>query len=209
MAAPGRDARAGTRIFLGDTERMAQQARQMRLASLGRLTASIAHEIRNPLGAISHACQLLSESAGIDAEDQRLLSIINTHSQRVNTIIESILEHSRPQQLLSEAFALKVWLELFVLRFTNSYSEKIQCTLTLDPDHIKLRFNQSQLEQLLTNLADNALRYSAQHSGTRSVAIKAYLNPLTQCPVIDVIDQGEGVSEQDAEQIFEPFFTTE
>jgi len=203
------DAEPNILIFLEDHTQLSSRAQHLKLMSLGRLSASIAHEIRNPLGAISHACQLLVESEQIADEDKRLLAIINTHSHRVNTIIENILEHSRPRQLVPEVFELKTWLEQFLMRFNNSYSQNIRCTLQFEQDDLKLRFNQSQLEQLLTNLCDNAILYSEKHTGTLSVAIHTYLNPLTHCPVIDVIDQGRGVSETDAEQIFEPFFTTE
>lgn len=203
------DAEPNILIFLEDYTQLSSRAQHLKLMSLGRLSASIAHEIRNPLGAISHACQLLGESEKIENEDKRLLAIINTHTQRVNTIIENILEHSGPRHLIPEVFELKPWLEQFVLRFSNSYSQQIACDLKLEHEQLRLRFNQNQLEQLLTNLCDNAIRYSEKNTGILSVSIHAYLNQQNHCPVIDVIDQGRGVSEKEAEQIFEPFFTTE
>ena len=85
----------GALILLEDSAQLAQQTQQVKLASLGRLTASIAHEIRNPLGAISHAAQLLAESEKLDQGDKRLTEIIGNHTQRVNTIIENVLQLSR------------------------------------------------------------------------------------------------------------------
>jgi two-component system sensor histidine kinase PilS (NtrC family) len=84
-------------ILIEDAGSVTQRAQEMKLTSLGRLTASIAHEIRNPLGAISHAEQLLQESPNIDAADRKLTSIIRTNSGRVNAIIENVLQLSRRQ----------------------------------------------------------------------------------------------------------------
>ena len=99
-----------TLIFLEDTARMTQQAQQMKLASLGRLTASIAHEIRNPLGAISHADQLLAESSNLDSNQVRLTEIIHTHTRRVNEIIENVLQLSRRDNTVPENISLKEWI---------------------------------------------------------------------------------------------------
>jgi len=196
-------------IFLEDYSQLSSRAQHLKLMSLGRLSASIAHEIRNPLGAISHACQLLNESGQIEAEDRRLLAIINTHSQRVNTIIENILQLSRPRQQPPEVFELQSWLEQYVSRFRNSYAKPIDCTLRVEQKTMSMCFNQSQLEQLLTNLCDNALRYSEKTTGLPFVQLNAYLHVQTGCPVLDVIDQGPGVAPGYIDQLFEPFFTTE
>ena len=81
--------------FLEDTGEIQQQAQQLKLAELGRLSASIAHEVRNPLGAISHAAQLLNESDELESADQRLTDIIISHCQRMNGVVENVLEMSR------------------------------------------------------------------------------------------------------------------
>jgi len=200
---------AGILIFLEDYTQLSSRAQHLKLMSLGRLSASIAHEIRNPLGAISHACQLLDESTGMNAEDRRLLSIINTHSQRVNTIIENILEHSRPNHQPPEVFVLKPWLESFRQRFRNSCADPPDFQLSVADEIMTLRFNQSQLEQLLTNLCENAMRYSERSQGRPFVELRAYHHPVSGNPVLDVIDLGPGVPTEDVDHIFEPFFTTE
>jgi len=97
----------GALVFLEDTAAMARQAQQMKLASLGRLTASIAHEIRNPLGAISHAAQLLNESDALDREDLRLMAIIREHTRRVNTVVENVLQLSRPVTTIPQRIAVR------------------------------------------------------------------------------------------------------
>lgn len=196
-------------IFLEDYSQLSSRAQHLKLMSLGRLSASIAHEIRNPLGAISHACQLLGESPHTTGEDQRLLAIINTHTQRVNNIIENILEHSRQRQQVSELIALEPWLEQFVTRFSNSYSHPVSCLLDLQQPGLELRFNPGQLEQLLTNLCDNAIRYSDKAGHGHWVRISGSRHEPNGSPVIDVCDAGPGVAADRAEQIFEPFYTTE
>ena len=110
----GLEKSSATLIFLEDTAALAQHAQQLKLASLGRLTASIAHEVRNPLGAISHASQLLAESPQLDRGDVRLTEIIKEHSERVNAIVENILQLSRGRQAQPEPLALRPWLERFI-----------------------------------------------------------------------------------------------
>ena len=110
----------GTLVFLDDSNTLAEQSQQLKLASLGRLSASIAHEIRNPLGAISHAAQLLEESGQMDNSDKRLIEIIGKHSQRVNTIIENILQLSRRKPVQPQRIELNQWLENFVSEFCET-----------------------------------------------------------------------------------------
>jgi two-component system, NtrC family, sensor histidine kinase PilS len=196
-------------IFLEDHTQLSSRAQHLKLMALGRLTASIAHEVRNPLGAISHASQLLEESPGISGADQRLLSIINTHSKRVSAIIQNILDLSRHRQEVPERLNAKPWLEEFAGRLGNSYQHPIALNVHCGDEPVYLRFNTSQLEQLLTNLCDNGLRYSRQHTGNASLDVVVSKHPFTGLPMLDVIDQGPGVPADRQEQIFEPFFTTE
>ena len=97
-------------IFLEDASKLKREAQQLKLASLGRLTASIAHEIRNPLGAISHASQLLQESEQLDKADLKLSGIIQNHCLRVNRIIENVLQLSRRKVEASDRINLTKWL---------------------------------------------------------------------------------------------------
>ncbi len=196
-------------IFLEDNTVLSSKAQHLKLMSLGRLTASIAHEIRNPLGAISHACQLLEESQAAGSEEHRLLDIINTHSQRVNSIIQNILDLSRHRQELPAGIELKPWLEQFHKRFLNSYKQAITLQINYLEDPGSICFIPGQLDQLLTNLCDNGLRYSRKYSGKDHLEINVGLDEQTRQVLLDVIDEGPGVAENDSEQIFEPFFTTE
>jgi two-component system sensor histidine kinase PilS (NtrC family) len=196
-------------IFLEDHTQLSSRAQHLKLMALGRLTASIAHEVRNPLGAISHASQLLEESPSISGADQRLLSIINTHSKRVSAIIQNILDLSRHRQEPPERVDAKRWLEEFAGRLANSYQDPITLNVRCGEEPIYIRFNASQFEQLLTNLCDNGLRYSRQHTGNAALDLYISTHPFTGLPMLDVVDYGPGVPAERQEQIFEPFFTTE
>ena len=199
-----------TLIFLEDNRAITQQAQQLKLASLGRLTASIAHEIRNPLGAISHASQLLSEDSALPASDRRLVEIINSHTKRVNHIIENILQLSRRRISNPQTIRLDEWLPKFINDYSagKSATEKpiIDC-LASEPIHAK--FDVGQLQQVLTNLCDNGLRYSHPPENCAHLVLEAGTDPHTQQPFIKVIDFGEGISKENLAHLFEPFFTTE
>lgn len=207
FSALGRDAREGTLIFLEDAAITRQRAQQLKLASLGRLTASIAHEIRNPLGAISHASQLLSESPERRLDDLRLTRIIKEHSDRVNAIIENILQIGRRDVTIAESFELKPWLEGFCEELASrSALEPDDIRLAVVPETILVRMDKGQLRQILWNLCENGLR----HSKTKPrLEISAGNDPASQRPYLDVRDRGSGISAEAADQIFEPFFTTD
>ncbi|WP_460238235.1 sensor histidine kinase [Aurantivibrio plasticivorans] len=196
-----------TLIFAEDNRRLSQQAQQLKLASLGRLTASIAHEVRNPLGAISHAAQLLSESKELSTPDQRLSDIIQNHSKRVNGIIENIMQLSRRKHSSPERVNLNEWLQAFVDEYLQSKAGHL--SLSLERANIETRVDISQLHQVLSNLCDNGLRYSEMHTGKPEVSLRAGIDSHSELPYIEVIDSGKGIDESDVEQIFEPFFTTE
>jgi two-component system sensor histidine kinase PilS (NtrC family) len=173
------------------------------------LTASIAHEIRNPLGAISHAGQLLEESTSIAQADRRLLEIIETHSKRVNSIIDNILGVSRNQDMIPELISLNDWLENFIEKFTASYKEEVKLELDLSKEAVQIRFNSSQLEQIMTNLCENGIRYSLKETNQPVILIRTSLDAETQNPILEIIDNGPGINTDDEGNIFEPFYTTE
>ena len=199
-----------TLIFLEDTVRMTQQAQQMKLASLGRLTASIAHEIRNPLGAISHADQLLAESSNLDQNQRRLTEIIHTHTKRVNGIIENVLQLSRRDNTIPENINLESWIKKFIDDFVlgeNIDPEVV--TYDIEPDNLMVYFDPTQLQQVVWNLSQNGLRYCIDCKSNPKLELRAGVTKTTKRVHLDVIDHGPGVEAKVAEQIFEPFFTTD
>lgn len=202
---------AGTLIFLEDSSQFIQRVRQMKLASLGRLTASIAHEVRNPLGAISHASQLLLEANGLTDDDRRLLDIILNHCARVNLIIEDVLHMSRQKQDNAERINLHDWVTEFVASYCESHEVIGTVTVDIRPRNTEVRVITSQFEQILNNLFENGLRYSKNATGKADLKLKGGLRIKGDqaTPVLHVIDEGLGVDAATEERLFEPFHTTE
>lgn len=195
-------------IFLDDYGRLTQQAQLLKLKSLARLTASIAHEIRNPLGAISHAAQLLSESQQ-NTSDMRLTEIIQEHSGRVNTIIENVLQLSRRQSPKLERITLSVWLEKFIADFTLHHLTPCKIELITPPMHdLHVHFDPSQLTQVLNNLCENGLRYNQRQTGQARVKLHCGTT-ADELPFLEIKDEGPGVSTEQRELLFEPFYTSE
>lgn len=204
-----RGERKHTLIFLDDISQIAQQAQQLKLASLGRLTAGIAHEIRNPLGAISHAAQLLQESEELAGADLRLAQIIQDHSQRMNMVIENVLQLSRRRQAEPQLLDLKYWLHRFASEFRTRAAPNHTLHLETSTGSIQTRMDPHQLTQVLSNLVENALRYSAQKNTLGQVWLKLFRDPDSELPVLEVLDDGPGIAEDQLHHLFEPFYTTE
>lgn len=191
-------------IFLENFSRMKEQAQQMKLASLGRLTASIAHEIRNPLSAIKHAGELLAED---DTEKikERLLRIISDNVARLDRIVSDVLDLGRKTQSAPEA----ILLDEFCRRATDNIcaNENVGMDVVeLNLIPVAILFDRGHLERVFWNLLTNALRYSSQKPLSVKVAI--FLTPDELQVELHVIDDGKGVPEENREKIFEPFFTT-
>nr|WP_227663028.1 ATP-binding protein [Marinobacter daqiaonensis] len=199
-------------VFIEDLSKVTQQAQQMKLASLGRLTAGIAHEIRNPLGAISHAAQLMEESGDIAEADQRMLQIIQRHSRRVNGIIENVLDLSRRRQARAELVNLRDWLAGFredYIQASNHNGRPVDITLELATSLPPARFDTSQMEQVLTNLCDNGARYSQEKTNEAKLVILAGATADGERAYVDVRDFGHGIPQEHRSSVFEPFFTTD
>ena len=196
----------GTLILLEDSAQLAHKTQQIKLASLGRLTASIAHEIRNPLGAISHAAQLLAESAKLDQGDKRLIEIINNHSKRVDTIIENVLQLSRRSATHPQELALTHWLGEFKSEFVQMDGLRSkQLELDIEPEDVRIHVDPGHLHQVLTNLCQNAF----EHAGDETTVVRLQVRRDDRAVVwLDVVDNGPGIEAETAEQMFEPFYTT-
>jgi len=206
----GTDRQDGVAIFLEDTSLILERVQQTKLAALGRLSASIAHEIRNPLGAMSHAAQLLAESTSLDPDDKRLTDIIRINSERVSRIVESILSLSKSDKTHPERISLNSWLADFADEFTKT-QELFEGAIALHPDSVPLdvEMDRTHLHQILWNLCDNAVKYASEAAGAISVELYCGTLESSGRPYLDVIDSGPGISEEMVEQIFEPFYTAQ
>ncbi len=198
---------AGAVIFLEDLARIQAEARQMKLAALGRLTANIAHEIRNPLGAISHAAELLQEEPGVSSGAMRLTAIIRDNTRRLDRMINDVQTLNRGERADRERFRLGPYLQSFVAQFVATErleGNEITIELMIDP---YVMFDRDHLNQVLWNLCRNALRHSTRRPGCirLQVARAARSNAVR----LDVVDDGSGVPPESRAKLFEPFFTTD
>lgn len=200
---------SGILVFLEDTARVAQQAQHLKLASLGKLTASIAHEIRNPLAAISHAGQLLEEYNNHDKTPLRLTQIISEQSQRMNKIVENVLQLSRRDRSHPEDIEIKEWLKKFTEELTETHEiDPEHIGLECNADHVIARVDPSHLHQILWNLCDNGLRYTVLRDGLK-LKLRAGIVVRAYAPYLEVVDFGPGIAPTIIKHLFEPFCTTE
>ena len=197
-----------TLIFLEDATQLTQRFQQVKLASLGRLTASIAHEIRNPLAAINHAGQLLGETS-TDEADKKLTGIINTQAKRLNSIVENVLQLSRQQRGTPEVINIYQWLTRFREEFIATHKlQAYQMQIKIEPDSINILFDSSQLHQVMWNLSSNAINHSNMDPSNIMINIQGGIDDDSKQPYIDVTDNGPGIDEETQTHIFDPFFTT-
>lgn len=209
FAVRAEDPQGDVTIFIEDTGEIAQQAQQLKLTSLARLSGSIAHEIRNPLSAVDHAAQLLRESTNLDKGDRRLTEIIHSHSQRMNGVVQNVLEMSRRKPPLPKRLQLKPFLDEFVTTFKESGAPEAIIDVAVNPPDSEVRVDESQLQQVLTNLVGNGIRYSEGETGRSYVALEGGIDERTDRPYLNIIDEGPGVPDDQSDNLFEPFFTTE
>lgn len=207
----GRDRAAGTLIYLEDAEQINARVQQAKLAALGQLTASIAHEVRNPLAAIAQANQLLGESAELNTENQQLTGMISRNAERMNRVIENVLRLSRREQTQAEAIALPALLEKFVSDFSEAQQwQSGQISLYCEPNLTPVYFDRAQLEQILNSLCSNAIKHAAPKPSSTAVPLSIAIHVQQQGDQIQLqlCDNGPGVASAVRDRIFEPFFST-
>ena len=198
-----------TLIFLEDTSVISRRARDLAQASLARLSASIAHEIRNPLGALSHASQLLGESSDLSKEDARMIEIIGNHTARMNDIVENVLKLSRRERATIEKVNISQWVRDLANEFRSQHDlPQVRLKVEAPKSEINVLVDPSQLGQAVTNLLENALRHAVKDDQPPSLILR--LSPIRgqREMALDIIDDGPGIPIEKRSQIFEPFFTT-
>ncbi len=199
----------GSVIYITDSSDLNRHIQESKLASLGRLTASIAHEIRNPLGAISHAAQLLDESDDLSTDNKRLANIIHDQSKRLNKIIESVLRLSRKESASLELVRLTPWLNKFINEFQEFNEVQAEwCKLNTPQEELSVYTDTNHLHQVLWNLCSNAVKYAINKDKKLTVTLSAYTDNTTNTSYLDIIDSGPGIDPEEQEKLFEPFYTT-
>jgi two-component system sensor histidine kinase PilS (NtrC family) len=195
-------------VFLEDTSILVEKVQQSKLAALGRLSASIAHEIRNPVGAMSHAAQLLGESPALSAGEMRLTQIMRTNAERVSTIINNVLRLSKREETRFESISLRSWTEEFHDEFCETMQLPTTRLITSDATPgVEVRVDPSQLRQIVWNLCENALKHGSNGRANEVVEIRHGRLSPTGRPFLQVMDRGAGVNAEHAERIFEPFYS--
>ena len=206
----GDDRGEGVVIFLEDTSLLQEKVQQTKLAALGRLSASIAHEIRNPLGALSHASQLLAETAGLGPDEHRLTDIIRINSKRVSQIVDSVLSLSRSDRISPERIELVQWATDFAAEFTAT-QELFEGAVTVDPRSaaVDIEMDRTHLHQVVWNLCDNAVKYASEAAGAIAVEFSCGVLDSSERPFLDIADRGPGIDPEMIDQVFEPFYTAQ
>lgn len=194
-------------VFLDDASLVSRRAESLTLSAMGRFSASLAHEVRNPLAAINYSVQLLAESPDLPESDRRLVEIIHQQCQRTNGIIESVLGLARRERAMGEQLELVAYVRRFVDEFTR----------TMSPENGSLRaagrdrplpgvFDPGHLHQVLTILVQNAINYGRLPGEPARITVAA--EERDGRPVVEVTDRGPGVPDAIASQLGRPFFTT-
>ena len=194
-------------VFLDDATVVSRRAESLTLSALGRFSASLAHEIRNPLAAINYAVQLLEESRSIIDGDRRLLQIIHQQCQRTNGIVESVLGLARRERASPEHVELNNFAQRFVDEDRQSRSIETDSLETVTGTRpVPALVDQRHLQQVITVLVHNALNYGRLPGESARVRLRVF--QVDNRPMIDVLDRGPGSPEAVATQLFRPFYTT-
>jgi len=186
-------------VFLEDTSLIDERVQQSKLAALGRLSASIAHEIRNPVGAMSHAGQLLGESSHLTGDDRRLTEIIRGNAGRVSAIIDNVQRLARREAARFERLPLAPW--------TQEFHQEFCQTMQWPAARLVVRVDPDQLRQIVWNLCENALKHAIGDSPDQNLEIRYGRMSGSDRPFLEVADRGPGVALEQAERIFEPFYS--
>lgn len=189
-----------TLLILQDSQQLNQQVQQLKLAALGQLSASIAHEIRNPLAAIVQANELAKDSDPL--QQQLLLKMIAKQAQRIDGIVRETLNMARNEASQPIPVDLDEFFDNLLAEDLADVQNKIQLQL---PDHLRVYFDPNQLAQVTINLVRNAIRHNSPEFPYIIIRVQAKSKHV----LIDVIDFGDGVAKRDISQLFKPFFSTE
>jgi two-component system sensor histidine kinase PilS (NtrC family) len=195
----------GAVVVMEDMQRAQEQAQQVKLAALGRLTANIAHEVRNPLSSISYATELLKEG-GHDPGTERLFQIILNNTARLNRIVQDVMQINRRDRLQTEALDLAIRLPELIDNLCHVEKVSRGIFLLDTPRSCVVHFDHGHFEQVLWNLCSNGLRYSLKKPGSVKISVTRTEDGRA---LLEVADDGEGVNPDAVQKLFEPFYTTD
>jgi two-component system, NtrC family, sensor histidine kinase PilS len=196
----------GALIYLEDMSRANAQAQQIKLAALGRLTANIAHEIRNPLSAVNHATELLLEESALPANARKLLGIVHTNSGRIDRIVQEVLELNRRDRRQPEVFQLAPTVHALIDEIVAAEHIPPECIRVVIAGNPEVRFDRGHFGQVLWNLLRNAWQHSGRQNGSIELSVRPGYSPFHV--LFEIADDGPGVPAAARSQLFEPFFTT-
>jgi len=196
----------GTLVYLEDLGRAQTEAQQMKLAAMGRLTASIAHEVRNPLSAINQAAQLLEEDGAVAPDGQRLLAMIRNNSKRIDRIVGEVLQLNRRDRQQPESIPLGEFLRALVDEIVQAENIPVGSVQLTVPDELVVIFDRGHFNQIAWNLVRNAWQHCQKKEG--SVRLAARAGYMGDAVIFELVDDGPGIPAELRGQIFEPFFTT-
>ena len=203
--------RGGCLIYIQDLGRAQTHAQQIKLAALGRLTASIAHEVRNPLSAINHATELLKENqeargGAADEADKRLLEIIHGNAQRISRLLQEVMQLNRRDHRQAQQVPLQTCIAGLLNDIVTAEQIAPSMVAMQIPPHLVAWFDQGHLGQIVWNLVRNSVHYCQQRPG--SIQIASRRGHVNGTLIMEISDDGRGIPSELRAQVFEPFFTT-
>lgn len=208
-ATPGEHGESLCVMFLQDQREMEARMRTEKLASMGRMSAAVAHEIRNPLAAIAQANALLNEDLS-NPRHKQLTQIVQQNAKRLEKIVEEVLDVSRVQRHENAVASSVLELNGAVTRICHDWQDQTKTEqllfFDLSAQNIKVRFESEHLRRILVNLLDNARRFSGHQSG--AIEVSASLSKSGQ-GALRVWSDGQAMDQSVERHLFEPFFSSE
>lgn len=206
--------RLGYTLIAFDISRMREMEeaveRSKRLAALGRLAASIAHEIRNPLASLSGSIQLLASSIQVEGADRRLMDIVVREADHLNRWISEFLDYARPTPLMAQWVDLReLVVEVVEVLKNDERAEDVSLEIE-GPVELRYFGDGTRVRQVVWNLALNAVQAVRDDAEARAVGARVVirLEDGAEAVRVMVADNGPGIPGDIQHRVFEPFFTT-